>query len=230
MIKSKSCLVYYLVIFSVIFISCIEFNIPFKPTPTSHSKWLAKLLFKPACSPPCWEQIIPGKTTIDEGLSVIKNFKDISITYLPTKGPNDNRKQMMWEFKNTSSGGSATTDKNGVVISDITLHIDSKEDLKINEIFTFYGPPEYVNIIGCFGEITRSSCDAHLVYPKIGMSVGLYLPDQGKDEHQVELTSNSNVRTIVFYNPGVSSYLEALGVFDNRITWSGYKEYQSKNP
>jgi len=224
-IKRKSFLVYYLVALSAFFMSCMEFNILIKPTPTSRSEWLAKLLWEPACSSPCWEKIIPGKTKIYEGLSVIKNLKDVSVTFLPTTGLHDNRKQMMWNFNNTSGSGSATTDKNGEIISDITLQIDSEEDLKISEIFTLSGSPEYVNILGCFGEITRSYCNVHLVYPSIGMSVGLYLPDQGKDEHKVELTSDSNVRTIVFYDPGVSNYIEALGVWDNLIQWSGYKEY-----
>jgi len=214
----------------VILVSCEQFNLLFKSTPTSHSEWLEEWLIEPTCSPPCWEQLIPGKTDIDEGLSVIKNLKDVSIRYLPTKGPYNNRKQMMWDFDNTASGGSATTDKNGDVISDISLHVNSEENLRISEIFSLYGPPEYVNIIGCFGELTRSSCDVHLVYPKIGMSLGLYLPDQGRNGHKVEITSDSNVRTINLFNPGVNNYLEALGVFDNLVIWTGYQEYLSINP
>ena len=230
MMKKNTFRICFIILYFGILASCVQANFLFKPTHTKRSEWLTKWLYEPSCSPPCWEQMTPGDTTINEGLSLIKKLNGVSIKYSPGKGLYDDRKQMMWDFNDSNSSGSGTTDKQGDVISDISLQLNSEENLRISEIISIYGPPEYVNTLGCFGELTNTSCDVHLIYPKIGMSLGLYLPDQGTDEHNVEISSDLSIRTIVFFSPGVDNYLKALGVFDNFVKWSGYTEYRFNNP
>jgi hypothetical protein len=98
---------------------------------------------------------------------------------------------------------------------------------------SIFGPPEYVNILGCHGGISIDSCDVHLIYPKIGMVLWLDLPDQGKAENaenKVEITSDSIVHSIVFFNPGVDGYLKALDISAHLVSWNGYTGYRSKFP
>ncbi len=226
--NKKIHLLCFIVIIACGLASCRQFNILFKPTPYKHSEWVTKWLYEPNCQPPCYEEMSPGKTTIEEALIRINELVGTpNRTYFPGS-PRDRRKQISWQFENQSGGGSAKTDMDGEIISDIT--IQPGEGLGIAEIFSIYGPPDEVNIVGCFGELVRSDCVVHLIYSSIGMVLEISLPDGGKEEYIVEIKPDSDVFRIIFFSPGNESYIRALGVFDYIEKWSGYTSYRLKYP
>ena len=197
------------------------------PTPAARHQWIKKWLNDPTCQPPCWEHIIPGETSLLDAASIVSTIPDTKIILLPNMNTDDQKSQLQWQLDNSSDTGIADPDEKGKVIALLTLSLGSDQQLLFGEVISAYGQPSDVVLYDCQGEITRSSCVVHIVYPDLGMVLELFLRSVNKEGYHVDINSDANVSVIMFIPGGSNSYSETIlhNLNKPRIGWKGYAEY-----
>jgi len=91
-------------------------------TPTATPPgWIIQWLENPACSPPCWETIQPGVTSIDTVQDIQKRYPDMQVL----------------------------TARGDPIITMIALHFSLYDSLPIELIFSKYGQPNYMRMFKC---------------------------------------------------------------------------------
>lgn len=135
---------------------------------SKHLLWVETWLSNPTCEPPCWEGIIPGVTTLEEGQEIafqllgvenvggpyeIHNGKSIGILM---KGCEGNSFIML--FDNKIEDGT---------IDSISLSTSCSEDnTTVKEVIASFGDPDYT-----WADRTVPSCARNYLYLEKGMLV-----------------------------------------------------------
>ena len=124
-----------LFLLSLCFITgCNELSLFSKATSVPRHEWITKWLSKPVCSPPCWEQITPGVTSIDEAEEILQQIPQITGIRGPIKGPlGFEELDINWNFDHSTDGGAIRTDAEGTIKS-ILLRPEKDQNLRIREV------------------------------------------------------------------------------------------------
>jgi hypothetical protein len=186
-----------LVVLAIIITGCMPVATIPTPMPTP-PLWITKWLEHPACSPPCWENIQPGITSVD-------SIQDIVSQYSPNMD--------------------VVTKPGNTVVQSVRLFFSLDENLPLSLLISKYGPPDYVRIYQCDSSL---NCDTHVLYTKIGMVLSVSTPEIGdwamKDK--VAVYSDTRVIQIYFLKTGLENYYELYTADSHQATpWNGYKEY-----
>lgn len=210
----------------VILIACNLVPALGTPTPAARHQWIEKWLNTPSCQPPCWENIIPGETSLIEAASILSRSPNVKITLLPNKN-NNQISQLQWQLESSSDTGIADSDETGDKIASLVLSLGSDQLLMIDEVISKYGQPSHVIIFDCRGEITQSSCIIHLVYPNLGMAIEILLRSQEKEGYHVEINSVAKVGKIMLFPKGENTYQQTIAQNLNKpqMDWRGFDEY-----
>jgi hypothetical protein len=202
-------------------------------TPNSNygprSMWITKLLKEPTCQPPCWENIIPGKMTMDEIYSILSKNPDILITEYQTEpiGPINN-KNIFWDFLQTHDSGRASNDNQGETLETIGLYLGDNQLLTIQEVIDAYGPPTKVLLSAC----RDRTCVVDFAYTESGMSVstGLLRSKYSSEKgYSVSVTQETKIKDFLFFPAGKDGFMQTLGVgsvYETIPDWNGYGKYQ----
>jgi len=205
------------VLLLIISISCNALPAASATTTPEHSiNWWTSWLNNPVCSPPCWHNITPGLTTMDEAISILENTPDLIITFKSDDG-------IDWVFRqNEDEGGTLSTSPNGIVAwlvntSDGTLHLET--------IIAFHNYPKYVKPYDC----RDGMCSTALIYPDLGMFLSVFLQNKGvdNDSPRLEILSNTIVDRVYFIEPGEESFLNLYHFSESELLmdWKGYGHY-----
>jgi hypothetical protein len=195
------------------------------PTLSPKEEWVVQWLNSPSCLPPCWENITPSKTTLDETTVILENLSTvIAVKVEPMVFSSTRWTEIHWDFIGTYDGGIAKTDEGGKYISTVNLYLNS--DLAVQDVFSTYGPPNYVNVYAC----DHGGCVAQLVYNNIGMALELLLQDIGETESKVEISPTISILSIHFFSPRTDYYANPVGTNKSTIItdlreWEGFGEY-----
>jgi len=195
--------------------------LPFRksPPPPAKGDWMIKWLNNPTCLPPCWENITPGETNIDESIALLQQVEEIDSQKIVRIGSNAgprNRVEVNWGFKDSNYGGLVNTIRDDPIIK--MIHLDSDQVVTIAEIVSKYGDPQEVLVSRCMSGF----CEVFLIYKEMGM--GLYIfPRQLRSRNSlVELFPVQVVDSVQFY----SKVPDATDSYDLGIyTWKGYTTY-----
>jgi hypothetical protein len=140
-----------------------------------------------SCSPPCWEQITPGKTARKEVKSLLEEIswvKKDSIKDAYTVSPDDSIK---WMGSSTAADYSGRVFFNNEVVSLITIS-PSKGVLNFADIISRLGDPENIHILKMKGE-------------KDIISVFILYPSKGYGFQDYYEYSNANLESVIEVNP-----------------------------
>jgi hypothetical protein len=204
---------------------------PFLTNQEPHSEWVTKWFTNPTCQPPCWENITPGQTQIDDVAAIFTNLKEIKNYSNPHKGPFGESRQMDWKFDQSSDSGIIQTDDRGNNISQIS--IVTYQPLTIEEVISKYGDPTNVLLYDCRSDLGQKRCVVHLVYKNKGMMLEIMLNDIGKNMYQVKIEKNSKLSIIHFFPDTEDSYEKIIGKNSFNYpkyyySWNGYSNYPEK--
>lgn len=173
--------------------------------------WLTRWLTNPACQPPCWENITPGVTLIDEAIKTVYQYPGVQIMVLPgMSGGEAGTKILQWEF--TPAGyGWARAAGGQETVTNLMLATSSDQHLLLGEVIATYGEPSAMVQGSCHGR----TCIYSLVYTHRGMEldIGTHDPDE------VDIQADSEVSAVHFY-PLAEPRLSAAG-----LDWAGYGVY-----
>ena len=193
------------------------------PTEIPPGQWLVTFLNGPTCQPPCWENIMPGKTPIKNAVEILESKKDVVNlkTEGPIEGPQfDQRVDVLWDFSDDRSGGWIISDGSGEVVLQIKL---SPQALQLYKIIDKYGEPEQVLMQQ--PEWT-SWVDIYIIYLRINMILETNLIAQ---KGLIELAKGQNISRISFNQDGsIEEFIKRLtpSPLSNIVKWHGYGGYE----
>jgi hypothetical protein len=183
---------------SLFFITGCGFIRSFSSSSRTYPGYLKEWLENPSCNPPCWENITPGVTTIQETYDTLKKVPGVyAVTWYPKYGEIEKRNELKWEYPDTTDSGYA--DVNMGVINLIRLNVYS--NLFVKDVVSTYGFPSHLKIYDCRSEIFSNFCGVLLVYSKSGMVLDLFLPYKIESNYFVNVYPTSKVGFIGFYKP-----------------------------
>lgn len=173
--------------------------------------WVVKWLENPECSPPCWENIMPGETTILEAKSILAKIPDVRII-----GQDDH--VIEWKM-NDSDYGSAVSKTGDGIITVVILTSVGKQPLLLNRVIDKYGTPEFVHPFDC----REGMCEVNIVFPQLGMALDLFVPNR---RGQITIEPTSSVINVLFYAGDLEHYRELPENSEGDIqNWIGYGVY-----
>jgi len=177
--------------------------------------WITSWLTHPACQPPCWENITPGVTTIDEAVKIVYQIPGVDITWLPSMtGATEGEKSLGWDFSQSGYGWIGT-ERWQEIVSEIHLGTGG-EQLLLSGVNAAYGNPSSVVKGSCHGGfLSQPTCIYSIVYKDRGMELDIGIHDYKK----VDIQADTETSTIYLY-PLTGSRLNGSG-----IVWSGYGQY-----
>jgi hypothetical protein len=185
-----------------------ELNVP--QVEDGASSWITRWLTNPTCQPPCWENITPGETTIDEAVKIVYQIPGVEITWMPSMtGLTEGDKSLQWYF-NQSDFGSIDTEIGQEIVSVIRLGAGGEQKLLLSEVIAAYGNPSTV----VKGRCHFVTCVYSVVYKDRGMEL-----DIGTSDKKVDIQADTEISPIFLY-PLSEPRLNAAG-----IQWSGYGQY-----
>ena len=195
------------------------------------SEWATKWLTNPTCQPPCWENIIPGQTPIDDVAAILATTQGIHILTNPQTGPLSEIRQMDWGFDQSIDSGGAQSDETGNLVSEI--YLNTYQPITTEEVINKFGSPTNVLLYYCSSEFWRKSCVVHLVYTDKGMALDLFLNDTGKNGYQVKIEPTSKLTAIYFFTDIEGAYEMNFGKNSPNYpkyyySWEGYSNYPEK--
>lgn len=112
---------------------------------SKHLPWVESWLSNPKCEPPCWEGIIPGVTTLEEGREIASQLTGVENVDGPygihegqaigilMKGCYENSHIVLFDDKN----------EDGTIDSIFLSTSCSEDNTTVKEVITSYGDPDY---------------------------------------------------------------------------------------
>jgi hypothetical protein len=201
----------------VLILKLTEMSAELKITPAGSDgvPWTTRWLTAPACQPPCWANITPGITTMEEAVKIVYQIPGVELTWLPTMdGATEAENSLQWEF-GPSGYGWVGAESGQEIVSEIHLGAGEKQ-LLLGAVIAAYGNPSTVVKGSCHGGVVGgSTCIYSIVYPDLGMEL-----DIGIHEYQkIDVQADTEVSGIYFY-PLTGERLGEPGV-----VWSGFGQY-----
>jgi len=184
-------------------------------TPRPLPGWLLKFIKNPTCSPPCWENIVPGETTLEQAKLLLARQPDVQDSYVEDTIPFG--KTLLW------LNGSAPVDDENIV--QMVWLRTSFYGVLLDQIVNRYGDPKYV--VFSYWYENRVSVD--LLYPDIGLVISTRQYEKGHEPDNVmaDISPKDEVADILFLAPGLEYYYAKMiwGLPLMQYDWKGYQTY-----
>jgi len=200
------------------------------------------------CSQPCWYGIIPGKTSAEEALSILKAIPGVREVRSNIFGTGEKRygeiewttgRPKTWWYtpRSTRTYNHMKVEK-GVVVA-IGIELSLSETLTLGEVVERYGPPEWYETFYVRG-YHADEADKWSVYldyyPRMGLSVGVNAPAEryGDVTADLEVTIfglSTLEETARFYKEW-EDYYRSLGTnpYRCRKKWQGFHRGEKPCP
>jgi len=159
------------------------------------------------CSQPCWYGIIPGKTSAEEALSILKTIPGVREVRSNIFGAGEKRygkiewttgrPKTWWHTSRSTRTYNHMKVEKGVVVA-IGIDLSLTETLTLGEVVERYGPPEVYETLYARGFAEGADmweADTWSIYldyyPRMGLSVGVRAPAEryGDVTADLEVTS-----------------------------------------
>lgn len=154
----------------------------------------SSIVFDTTCQPPCWESIIPGKTTKSEALGILsimegvdlKTIKEYDQPYLNYDA------HLIWGFKSDEMGSLFFTDDRVELI-----RLSMIKTITLDEAVHTWGEPKFIVVTPLSGDYINYLVD--YLYPEDGvwLTVGNNLPKSG----HISIQEDSKIDEVSFFDP-----------------------------
>jgi hypothetical protein len=187
-------------------------------TPEASPIWWTTWLIQPTCKPPCWQNITPSITTIDEAVSILERMPETTITY-------NKKDSIEWDFGSNKTGGWLRAE-DGIVAFVILSSIT--DNLTLETVVASYGYPNFVVPEDC----REGMCSTILVYPDSGIWLNVFIENKGWNNNsiQVEILPKTIVNRVHFEKIGMENFKQSYLIPEYKvpiIEWNGYGDYSA---
>jgi hypothetical protein len=191
---------------------------------------VSTVLDDPDCSPPCWNEIVPGVTSPEEALSYLSSSPEID---QGNKEFEISRGYWSWLFTPGYSESSGRIYFNELNVYEIALGFD--RPVPINKIIEIYGDPQFVSFISGWAD-TKWMLFVFL-YPDRGIALKSFDFWFWPDRDDVRIGQATKIEEIYFFEPGMlwdENTLSRIFLLDadestvqeSLQDWHGYGRYQ----
>jgi hypothetical protein len=183
------------------------------------------------CSPPCWQGITPGVTTMSEAVEIL-NTLNITNTNISPESVTSFEifdKTTGWQF--LDFGRVYFNEINDVIQC---IVINPLKDLKVDQLVSLYGPPSHILIFKGFGDYTFIK--TFMIYKSSGLLIDILLVPYDHN-NKPKIGQSDVIDAVYFCNPqifgGYLNYLfnrnpqqaqQEFDVFSQ--PWHGFGEYE----
>ncbi len=186
------------------------------PTLADVGGWESRWLNSLPCSPPCWEGIIPGKTTVREAQNLLKSNSFVT----SVKIRNGISGSIYWESNNVGFGlGDALFDSSEQIIKAIRPGFRPNK-LTLGDVISHFGEPGHVSVGTTWGgnSVFYSTI---FYYLDKGFSIYYSLADSKPGVYDKNIVIN----WVTFFGPDIKA-LELDGVKNpTLIPWQSSKGF-----
>lgn len=219
--KSRLCRILILMVLAVFLFSCKKSN-----------QMISSVIVDTSCFPPCWENITPGKTTIEETNTLLKSVQWINTDSIKNERIWNDYESISW------SGGRDAGDYSGDIYFDNTTAVlisiaPNTGVLKLSDIIKKLGEPENVIIVYKSGE--RSILAIYILYPSKGyIFLDYYYTSNVESKVSAQVMSDENIKSVWYFEQNeMNKYLTngPIDLIPNDLLkegiqkWNGYGEY-----
>ncbi len=200
---------------------CISAPVIAAQTPSPLGDWITNFLSSPVCAPPCWENIIPGKITMDEAIQLVKTRKDVVKFRGPILPPPLGNQIDFGFIFDEGVEGTISSDSTGKFVS--TIYLFLHQSVSLNQLTKSYGEPEQVLIWDISTPFRR---ELNFIYGQNGMVLIC-----GGDElfGKIEISPETGGATFYFFTQeGLKDYIKRKGgarYSDFLVDWHGFGSY-----
>jgi len=185
-------------------------------------------LDNPACFPPCWNKIYPGKSTLPQSVEILLRAKGVTNIGIE-KFENIDLVELEWEDTQNEKGGRLFSDKTNSIVFAIQPSINccSQFDDAIKE----YGEPSHIFISVSHNHESPNAVELIYSYIIIWLDIGMEV--KGGPKNDAEINGNFTINSVSFFEPGEDGLRIYEGrVVDEMVEWKGYNSrsfYLSNN-
>jgi hypothetical protein len=188
--------------------------------------WAARMLHKPVCLAPCWENITPGITTrteLSQNLKQNPNIFDVVSSVGDPWGP-----VISWCEGGSPCGPGyisvfSAFNADGIVQE---INISPGNSLYLKDFVPLYGTPDKVAFSDTISD--PGSVGVALLYPKLGLVLEFYSKNQGTfSKPVVNFQEDLPIFRIIFTIPGLEYYYSKniIAKTLQQFEWKGYTRY-----
>ena len=190
------------------------------------------------CSAPCWQNIVPGKTTITQAQDLL-NTSGLTFNVFDYGAPYAGAKthKVMWRWQPELNipepsyfGGEITYDTQSQLVH--TIEPDLNTSFRLDDIIKIYGEPDYVEAVGLYDypEATIPSYYLNLFYLNKGIKLEM---EHGLTRDAPPILANTiSAQSVTFFIPSAEDYnksgFDLSEVKDSNVTlvkWAGYQPF-----
>lgn len=183
------------------------------------SSWISELLENPPCLPPCWENIVPGETTIQEAKEILLAKGSIKAIY-------SSKDVFEWVFVPSDEHGKVEADNDSELVSFISLGPIVAQSLELNDILDIYSEPSYIDFYP--NTHNTRSCYLSIIFESIGLIIAngnvpcKTWEQDGTYDWKINIQGDFKIERIIFETPERVIAIEKSGEI---ALWKGYGEY-----
>ena len=166
-LKSEACHMTKRIVLSVMlicvlsFFGCILANDIANPTSAPRSIWLKEFLQNPNCPPPCWNNITPGQTTIDEAKEILEASPAIKVIAY-------NSGSVEWEFIQDGGHGYVESQYENNSVDLIYFSMNPQHSVPLEDVIENYSDPSFIHFEQNMHNLKR--CLLFIYYQSSGLS------------------------------------------------------------
>lgn len=173
-------------------------------------------LTNPACFPPCWNGIKPGKSTLLQSLDVLLKANTVEEIVI---GKSTGRGLVEWEETKISEGGRLFYDDTDTIVYAIEPQINCCSRLK--DAIKIYGEPSHVIILASQIFEEPNVGDWIYSYNIIWLEIGMEA--KGSPKTDGEINENFSISSIAYFVPSKDGLQKYEGrIADLMVNWKGY--------
>ena len=198
---------------------------PSLPQPTPASDWASRWLRGTPCSPPCWEDITPGQTTVTETIALFQDNPLITRPVVMISELTPKLGYVFWDWFDNRPGGGAEFNALSSVRVIYAISPNFYRSVELQDVIAAYGEPTHIHAQAERNPDNTISYSLRILYRTRGI-----LLSQGGNR-KLDLTSNMTFDQITFFEPtdqalsmvlgGAAAHLEWL------LPWQGIRDFDS---
>ncbi len=202
---------------------------------TACSGQKSSVLDDTTCDAPCWREIIPGRTSLDESLKYILGMTDVAKDSVKLTDGNYGFWQngILWSFDHViENSGELFFNSDEVIF--LKVSIAKNQIVSLSEVFSKYGEPDLV--YSTYGILETMMKSISLIYSN-GICVELRTQninptrvEPNSDIYYTTIVSTIEIKSISFFDPNLSSNVISTSCYwpieEKYIQkWNGFGKY-----
>jgi len=183
--------------------------------------WLTKFLENPTCQHPCWENITPNETSIDEARAILTMNPEIRITEIYPD-------YIEWDFYPNTASGFVECGYKENIVEIIRFSFPGVQLLTLGELLNHYPVPTHIDFD--WDSHNRKRCYLRIFFESQGLEVRTettlsckWSKRDEKDTLTVDVTPELSINHMSIFSTS-----DSQAPFDKWLKWNGFGEYSKE--